>query len=67
MIANILEKIKTWFRENEKDIILAIGVFLIAVISFGLGILFQKEQVPIVIEAPEYCATSSVASGQSNF
>lgn len=65
MIANILEKIKVWFKENEKDIVLAVGVFLIAVISFGLGILSQKEQIPVVIEDSD-CATSSAASASNN-
>lgn len=59
MLADLFKKIKVWLQENEKDIILAIGVFLIAVISFGLGILFQGNQAPIVIKGSEYCATSS--------
>ncbi len=62
MLTGLPGKIKIWFKENEKDVVLAIGVFLIAVISFGLGILFQKDQAPIVVEDSKYCATSPTSS-----
>lgn len=67
MLADLIEKIKNWFKDNEKDIILAIGVFLIAVISFGLGVLSQNEKAPIIIENSKYCATSSAASEKADF
>lgn len=59
MIANIFEKIKNWLKENEKDFILSVGVFLIAVISFGLGVITSQEAAPIIIENPEYRAMPS--------
>ncbi len=73
MIANIIGKIKAWLKENEKDVVLAIGVFFIAVISFGLGALTKiGDNAPIIVEDSKYgstslttgCATSSLSTSQ---
>ena len=44
--------IKNWFEDNQADIVLVVGVILIALISFGLGRLSapQNNKEPIVIE-----------------
>ncbi len=73
MIANIFEKIKDFVKEKQNDVVLAIGVFLIAVISFGLGTLTRMQNpASIIIEDSKYgsaslttgCATSSLSTSQ---
>lgn len=48
----ILSKVKEFVKEHETDIILAIGVALISLLSFAVGYLTAKEQLkePIRIE-----------------
>jgi len=48
----ILSRIKEFVKEHEGDIILAIGVVLISLLSFAIGYLTAKEQLkePIRIE-----------------
>lgn len=48
----ILAKIKELVKEHEVDIILAIGVALISLLSFAIGYLTAREQLkePIRIE-----------------
>ncbi len=36
-----MSRIKQFFQENKREIVLTIGVFLIAVISFQIGLLWQ--------------------------
>lgn len=38
-----MSKIKQFFSQNEREIVLTIGVFLIAVISFQIGVLWKIE------------------------
>ena len=51
MVARIIEFVK----RREVDIILAIGVILISLLSFAVGFLTAKEQLkePIQIENPK--------------
>lgn len=48
----ILAKVKELVKERETDILLAIGVALISLLSFAIGYLTAKEQLkePIRIE-----------------
>lgn len=43
---------KQWFSDNKRNILLAILLFLIITISFGLGYLANREfnRAPIIIE-----------------
>ena len=45
-------KVKSWFLQHEKDILLGFFIALIATITFGLGYLTAQEntKAPIVIE-----------------
>jgi hypothetical protein len=49
---SILAKIKEFVKAHETDIILAIGVVLVSLLSFALGYITAKEQLkePIRIE-----------------
>lgn len=40
----MLSKIKEFVKENQDDIILVIGVFLISLLCFALGYIFAKYQ-----------------------
>lgn len=55
MLTDLLQKIKALFKENQKDLFLAVLVFLISAASFGLGRLSAIWPVkePIVIEEPK--------------
>ncbi len=48
----MLAKIKNFVKEYQADIILVIGVILIALLSFALGYIVAKDQLkePIKIE-----------------
>lgn len=48
------EKAKLFWEQNEREIILAIGVFLALLIAFGSGILVgnNKPEEPLTIEEP---------------
>lgn len=46
---------KEWFKENQKNIFLAVLIILIIALSFGLGYLSNRElskenRAPIIIE-----------------
>ena len=49
---NILAKVTEFVKEHETDIIIAMGVVLISMLSFAIGYLTAKEQLkePIRIE-----------------
>lgn len=55
MLTNLLNKIKTFLAENQKDFFLAALVFLMSVASFGLGRLsaIWPTKEPIMIEEPK--------------
>ena len=57
----ILSRIKEFVKAHEVDIILAIGVVLVSLLSFAIGYLTAKEQLkePIRIEQ-----TSSYGTGE---
>lgn len=51
-IKSMIIKAKNWFLFNEREIVLVSAFLLISAISFGLGILWQKDgetKAPIVI------------------
>lgn len=50
----MLSQIKNWVKDNQADIILVIGIIIIALISFGFGRLTAPKIVkePVVIEEP---------------
>lgn len=54
MIAEYIQKIKGFVAERQDKIVLIVGVILIALISFGLGLLNNREisKEPIIIEEP---------------
>lgn len=54
MIAEYIQKIKGFVAEWQDKIVLIVGVILIALISFGLGMLYNREisKEPIIIEEP---------------
>lgn len=47
--------IKNWLEDNQADIVLVVGIILIALISFGLGRLSapQNNKEPVIIESQE--------------
>jgi hypothetical protein len=47
---SILFKIKWYIKDNKEEIALIIGVFLISLISFGIGFLMAKEDIKTPIE-----------------
>ena len=47
---SILIKIKLFIKDNKEEIALIIGVFLISLISFGIGFLTAKEDIKEPIE-----------------
>ena len=55
MLTDILNKIKSFWKANQRDLYLAALVFLMSVASFGLGRLsaIWPEKEPIVIENHE--------------
>ncbi len=52
MLTDLLEKVKVWLKENQKDLYLTALVFLVSVASFGLGRLsaIWPEKEPIRID-----------------
>lgn len=62
--------IKNWFNDNQADIVLVIGVILVALIGFGLGRLTAPEvakKEPVVIEnIGENIGSESNVLGQSS-
>ena len=54
--------IKNWLEDNQADIILVIGIILIALIGFGLGRLsaLPSDKEPVIIESQE---TGNLESG----
>jgi len=50
----MLKQIAQFIKENQRDIVLVIGVVLISLISFAAGYLVAKEQLkgPVYIEQP---------------
>lgn len=54
MLTDYLKKIKDFLIERQNKIILVIGVVLMIFLSFGLGILYNREisKEPITIEEP---------------
>ena len=50
----MLSYLKNFVKKNEADIVLVIGVILVALISFGAGRLtsFQADEEPILIQEP---------------
>lgn len=63
-IKSILAKIKYWGVENEREIVLASAFLLISMMSFGLGILWQKDhavKAPIVINRQNMAANAIYA------
>lgn len=54
MLSNFFQKVKNFAAEYQDRIVLTIGVILIAVISFGMGMLYNREvsKKPIIIEEP---------------
>ena len=59
----MLSNLKQFVKEHESDIILTIGIILIALISFGTGRLTAPEtnKEPIVIEGPTASIEQSVS------
>lgn len=56
MVARILELIKRWGSEYRNDFLLGSAVFLVAMISFGLGrlsVIWDRAHPPVVIQSPE--------------
>ncbi|MEK9148267.1 MAG: Ada metal-binding domain-containing protein [Patescibacteria group bacterium] len=55
MLTDLLQKIKSFLKENQRDLYLASLVFLVSVASFGLGRLsvIWPEKEPIRIENQE--------------
>lgn len=47
-----INKIKEWLKENERNIIITLLIFLITTLSFGIGYLTNREftRAPIIIE-----------------
>lgn len=60
---NILTRIVKFCKVNEKDIVFAATIILVAVISFGLGKLskIREGRIPLAIENPEVIAGDSDA------
>lgn len=54
MLSNFFQKVKNFAVDYQDRIVLIIGIVLIALISFGLGMLYNREisKEPIIIEEP---------------
>ncbi|MEK7554457.1 MAG: hypothetical protein AAB518_00515 [Patescibacteria group bacterium] len=48
----MFDKIKSWFHEHKREVVLFLFIFLVSTISFGVGYLMGLDQsrAPIVIE-----------------
>ncbi len=65
----ILSKIKEIIKGEESNIILTVGIVLIALVSFGTGLLisFSDDNASIIIQQPEnYSASSAKASAEAD-
>ncbi len=64
----MLSKIIKFYKDNEKDLILAIVIILVALISFGLGRLSKigESKTPITIENLTG-AVNNIATSTGNF
>lgn len=69
MLTDLLAKIKSFLKENQRDLLLAAMVFLLSVASFGLGRLsaIWPEKEPITITNQESGITNqdTAAVGES--
>ncbi|HFC76910.1 MAG TPA: hypothetical protein ENJ27_01635 [Candidatus Moranbacteria bacterium] len=65
---NIKRKIRKFWEEYEKKIVLGCGMILVAIISFEVGILQgQKwQQDPLIIEKPKLKQVAGVSSKEDN-
>jgi len=54
--------IKNWLEDNQRTLVLVVGIILIALISFGLGRLtdVSKSQKPVIIETSDSSSSKSV-------
>lgn len=61
-----ISQIKLWVKDNQGDIVLVIGIILIALISFGLGRLTAPQIVkePVTIEKSNFSSQSAAISNQ---
>lgn len=69
MIRNTAEKLKAFFSENKKDLLLSLLVLCISSASFGLGRLsaLWPETEPVTYEGPEFAAEqNSMAPPEPN-
>ena len=66
MLTDLLTKIKSFLKENQRDLYLAALVFLVSVASFGLGRLSaiwpQKEPITIENHESGFCALAILDS-----
>jgi len=53
---------RDWFQNHKKEIILAVIIFFVAALSFGLGYLANREfnRTPIIIEQNSLNARSRI-------
>lgn len=51
-LSKFINNFKEWTTEHKKDIVIFILIFLISLLSFGLGYLVNREfsRAPIIIE-----------------
>lgn len=63
MIANLVQKVKSFCENNQSDLYIALVIFFVGIIGFGLGRLsvVWPEKEPITIESPK--ATNSSKAG----
>lgn len=49
---DFINSFKEWFKENQRDIMIAFLIIVVATLSFGLGYLANREftRAPIIIE-----------------
>ncbi len=52
----MLSNFKEFVKQHESDIILTVALILVALISFGIGLLvdFSDNEKPIIIQNPEF-------------
>lgn len=67
MLTDLIKKVKTLFKENQKDLFLAVLVFLIGLGSFGLGRLsvLWPEKEPIIIDQGDEVDKSAFGLGET--
>jgi len=60
----ILSQIKNFVKDNQADIVLVIGIILVALISFGLGRLTAPKinKEPVIIEEPTSNQPAAIGS-----